>query len=1553
MRIASFALPTPAFLLRFALALLCVAPVTCQSEAQPYFALSSERTFGSEDTPIVSLSGWQVNAVQIRVYRVNNVEEFFRRAEGSHSFGGAAPRPAGKRTVLENLRSWKRGLRRNIRLFLRGQFTESVSAHFHREETPKSLPSNPEAYFAEAPLLNKDQLVLSFLQALPNKNNWSSATVPIRVRDKGIYLVEAVNGKLRAYTIVIKSDLVAITKSGKSRLLGYVVDRQSGEPVADAEITAMTRNGTPQAVKTNAQGIAEIPGPKATASAGDDFRLVVRKRSDVTLAAISLWNFGDAATAWMGYIYTDRPVYRPADTIHFRGILRIPKTPVGYAIPADETVAVQITDPDGKSVYEKRVTANQNGIIHDEFTIDRSAALGNYYVQVSRGQGAMTGNFEVQEYKKPEYEVHVTPEKSRVLEGEKVAATIDARYYFGEPVAGAKVEYSIYRSRYWYPLWRDSEEELETDESGYESEFAAGEEVLKSEGQLDTDGKLRIQFDSTVSDEGIDYRYRIEARVTDEARREISGTGWMIATYGNFMVNVEPQEYIFEPSGSAELKISAFDYEGRPVATSISLALKRWTFVNRTASQPVLRTVEASTGSDGAGTARVPLPAQGGSYEVEASAVTASGRRVRHGTFLWVAASGPDSIWAGASKSVQIVPDKKSYRPGDKARILIVTGQPHASILVSIEGRDVRKYSVLRSPGSTAMFEYMVSKDDEPGFFMTAQLVRNGQMYRGQKRIKVVPDDHCLNVDMVTDKPQYQPGETAGYELKVTGADGKPVSNADFSLGVVDEAIYAIRPDPAPDLLKFFYGSDWNAVNTEDSLNYFFNGEAGTRRMLLAVSPARQARLAQLKQQQLVLPKIRKIFPDTAFWAADLTTDANGRARTRVTFPDSLTTWRATARGATATNQFGGATLKTVVRKNVMVRLALPRFFVQGDETVISAIVHNYLPSAKQARVSVSLQGLEVLNGSTTQEVELPSHGEVRVDWRVKTRQVTEAKINGQALTNQESDAVEMTLPVHPQGISVRQAKGGTLSNGGTAAFTVTFPADAEPGSRSVSIRLSSSLAGSIFNALDFLTSFPYGCVEQTMSSFLPNLMVGNSVRLPGVAEPIDRKQLDAQVKAGLERLYSMQHEDGGWGWWASDDSQAFMTAYVVVGLAEAKAVDISVNQNALDRGIAWLKKNIGKGTAAQPDLRAYVVYALGVSGNIESTELNSLFSERSTLSPYAAALLGLALENAKDRRAATVAGEVERNAKQNADEAWWPASRDEMLDFEADITPEATSYAMKFLTHEHKDSPLLPKAALWLVNHRNQGYWWTSSKQTAMVIYGLIDYLKNTNELNPKFTANITVNGQPVSTQSFQASSPSQAPEIFLPEEKLQRGANEVKISMEGEGRLYYAVSGTHYSNQAKLERQGAVSLNILRDYFRLTSTKESGQIVYDLSALNGPVSSGDVVAVRLTVTGSDWRYLLAEDPIPAGTEFIEKDHLFAIRNRPPWWRYAFTRRELHDDRMAIFQTYFSQGQQQYFYLLKVVNPGLFHASPASVQPMYQSGIQATTEARTLEVNQ
>jgi len=1512
-----------------------------QSESEPYFALSTNRTFGTNGKPSVDFSAWNVDALEFRVYRVEDPLKFFQQLDDAHQFGGRAPEPPREKTLLERVHSWKRGLRARIRLSLRAQFTESPSAHFE-SLLPKSVrPVSREAHFAEAPVLNSQQLVLTFVQPVRSHTRWERETVELGVKDKGVYLVEAVKGELRAYTILMVSDIVLITKTARGRVVNLVVDRATGEPVPAARITAVTRDGRLGEVETDTQGAADLPVGKVTA---DDVRVVCRRGADVAVNSVSSYSFNASSDQWTGYVYTDRPVYRPGHTVHFKGILRL-RNAAGYVVPSGRQVSVTIQDPEQKPAYQKTLTTSAGGTIHDDLVLPAGAALGNYFIEVKSGEDFMNGNFEVEEYKKPEYEVRVIPAKGRVLQGESVQAVIDARYYFGEPVNGAKVQYAVYRDRYWFPLWYDPEDESgapqESDDTG-----DAGDQLNQGEGQLDADGKLTINVETTVSEHKYDYIYRIEARVTDEARREITGRGWVTATYGSFVLNVRPDRYFYPQGSPAAFTVQARDYDEKPVNTRVHLELARIDW--RTPDQPELKgATDVDTGAGGSVQATLNIPAQGGTYRARATAHTPEGRDIEQFSYLWVSGGGFRDFGSATDRNLQIVADKRTYRPGDTARLMLVTGRAGTPVWVSVEGIELRERKLIRSQDDTAVFELPIQASDEPGLSVSAGFVRNGVFFSGVKYVKVPPVEHQLNVALATDKPQYLPGQTAEYTIDVSGADGQPVPRAEFSLGVVDEAIYAIRHDTTENILSFFFGHDWNRVSTNTSLTYFFNGEAGKRRMRLAgLRPA--SRLAQLKPERLVQPKIRKAFPDTAFWATDLVTDNAGRARAKVEFPDSLTTWRATARGATPDTRVGAATLKTIVRKNLILRLAVPRFFVQGDEVVVSALVHNYLTSAKTARVSLEVTGLEILDGAS-RDVQIPSRSEARLDWRVRAKQVRTANLTGKALTDEESDALSLDLPVNVPGVKLSHSRGGVLSEAGDAAFELAFPAKVEPASRSLAIRVAPSIAGSLFAALDYLTAFPYGCVEQTMSSFLPDIIVMQAVRDLGLKADFDQASLQEKIRAGLDRLYSFQHEDGGWGWWQTDDSHPFMTAYVVAGLVQAQGAGVQVKQEAIDNGAVWLQKNADPKLAG--DLRAYMAYALVLAGKADAAALSALYDRRSGLSPYGMALLGLALEQVKDARAGEIAAALDQNVQQDDQQAWWPATRDAMLDFSEDVTPEATAFVVKFLSHERRDSPLLPKAALWLMNHRNEGYWWSSTKQTAMVIYGLVDYLKATNELNPNLNVTVFVNDRPVLTRKLDQGVGINPPELVLDDNKLQPGANRIRVTTSGQGRLYYSARAEYFSTEEKLQKTGTVALNILRDYFRLIPAKEGDKIVYNTAPLDGPVAPGDTIAVRLTVSGTEWKYIMVEDPIPAGTEFIERDDTYQLKERPPWWAYFFTRRELHDDRMALFQTWFPASQQQYFYLLKVVNPGAFQVSPARVQPMYQPANLATTEARRLEV--
>ena len=256
------------------------------------------------------------------------------------------------------------------------------------------------------------------------------------------------------------------------------------------------------------------------------------------------------------------------------------------------------------------------------------------------------------------------------------------------------------------------------------------------------------------------------------------------------------------------------------------------------------------------------------------------------------------------------------------------------------------------------------------------------------------------------------------------------------------------------------------------------------------------------------------------------------------------------------------------------------------------------------------------------------------------------------------------------------------------------------------------------------------------------------------------------------------------------------------------------------------------------------------------------------------------------DSRANELTKQLEGEAKQDDSQAWWPSDNNYLMDFSGDTTPEATAYALKLLNRTDAASPLLPKAAVYLVNHRSQGYYWESTEQTAMVIYGLTDYLERTQELKPNYSVDVQVNGKTVATKKFTAADAlAPATTVTLNESQLAPGTNQVRIAKSGDGRLYWSTRGEYYSSESKVVNTGSFKLSVARQYYRLTPQQKDGRVVYHLDKLAGPVQVGDTLAVRITVGGNDWRYLMIEDPIPSGTESIARDDLYELDEQPDWW--------------------------------------------------------------------
>ncbi len=1062
-----------------------------------------------------------------------------------------------------------------------------------------------------------------------------------------------------------------------------------------------------------------------------------------------------------------------------------------------------------------------------------------------------------------------------MLQGNRLTFAVSAQYFFGEPVVNARVRYTIRRTRHWNWFFGNYDPDDFADEGGDPGFY--GEVVRTGEARLDSSGTASIAVPTRIHD--FDEDYRVEAEVMDEARREVSGRGIAFASVGNFVLQAEPERYVYAPGESASIRVRAFDYDGKPVR-GVTVTMGGASATTNAEGWADLTTVLAKSGSQ---------------------QVRISSGRVSTIVYLW--ASGDIAAPPGEG-TITLVPDKKSYKAGETARILVVTGVRDTRVLLGVEGRALHRTATQTSDEPSFFYEVPIHSEYAPNVFVTAAFLKDGKYYFGSKSIKV-PSERLLDVNIKPSKPQYKPGEPASYTLETRSPDGKAIPS-EVSLGIVDEAIYGVQPEMLSPIEKAFYGRTYDRVFTDSSLSYYFYGQAGKRAIPIA---RRHTTLAQMKPPSPNDPRVRKDFPDTAFWMPSIRTDEQGRATVKLQFPDSITAWRATARAVTPDTRVGSAVSRVTTRKDLILRLAAPRFLGVGDEVVVSAIVNNYLDSDKRTNLSLEVTGAELLAGGTREGVST-AKAETSFDFRIRTRGGEVATLIAKAMTDEESDALQIDLPIKPFGVRITESSSGTLAGTAKAEATVSFPPNSA--GRALEIRALPSLAGAIFGALEYLGHYPYGCTEQTLSSFVPNAIADRALRRLNLPAG-DRARLNQRIEAGLDRLADYQHPDGGWGFWQADDSGIAMTAQVVAALDDFGRWG-RINR---EKARTWLRKALAQERRADADFRAYVAYALN-----EPAPMEEIWAARESLSADGLALLGL---RSSGERAQYIAAELERRMEP---EGYWKSERDVLMDFEVDNSAETTARVVRFFVEKAPESALLPKAAAWLVNNRRDGYYWSSTKQTANVVYALTDYLERSGELNPKLAADIRINGENVwSRELTQADAlrPQNAGLRVIP----NAADNRLEIASSGRGRLYWSVIGSHY--EEKPARLNTAGLSIRREYFR---ELPGGQ----MTAFDGIASPGQVIVSRLTVSGGRWRYLMIEDPIPAGVELMKDT------------RWYGANRELRDDRAAIFETFF-EGTRRYEVRMKVTRPGKYRTSPARVAPMYQPGILAVSDAAALEV--
>ncbi len=503
--------------------------------------------------------------------------------------------------------------------------------------------------------------------------------------------------------------------------------------------------------------------------------------------------------------------------------------------------------------------------------------------------------------------------------------------------------------------------------------------------------------------------------------------------------------------------------------------------------------------------------------------------------------------------------------------------------------------------------------------------------------------------------------------------------------------------------------------------------------------------------------------------------------------PENLTTWKAKVWGMGHGTKVGQGEAEVITRKDLIVRLQAPRFFVEKDEVVLSANVHNYLKKKKQIQVALELEGnclapAAKLDGDPdplVRTIEVEADGEERVDWRVKVVREGQATVRMKALSDEESDATEQSFPAYVHGmLKVESFSGALRPNDESGQLTFSVPAERRVNETRLEVRYSPTLAGAMVDALPYLAEYPNGCTEQTLNRFVPTVITQKVLLEMGLdlakiqekrtnlnaqeigddrqratqwkrfdRNPVfDQEELRKMAKDGVQRLTEMQVADGGWGWFSGWGEHSFphTTAVVVHGLQIAQANDLAIVPGVIDRGVAWLKqyearqvellKNaLVKPKPKQPyktsadNLDALVYMVLADAGHKNSEMLDFLYRDRTHLAVYAKALFGFALHSQNERdKLEMILQNIRQFVVEDAENqtAYLKLPTDNYWWYWYGSDIEAQAFYLKLLTKTDPKGELAPKLVKYLLNNRKHATYWNSTRDTAYAIEALADYL-------------------------------------------------------------------------------------------------------------------------------------------------------------------------------------------------------------------------------------
>jgi len=995
--------------------------------------------------------------------------------------------------------------------------------------------------------------------------------------------------------------------------LYWVINLSTLEPVSKAKVELYRGKEKYQIIPagvyyTNEEGIA------STDVIYDLKGVIVSKNGDSTLipSRESRLDWAEMASlAQKIYLYTDKPIYRPGQEVFIKGIYRIGYDG-SYEIFREKPINLKVFNSKGDQIFNQDLEINDFGTFDTKLILENNAPLGSYRI-CAKDYSCIY--FDVQEYVPAPFEVKLKTDKDEYISKETLNLEVEANYYFGVPLEGGEVSYTISSQNYYFDRYKDEYFDFDSRWYYWPPHPYGDKFILRGETSLDSQGKAKI---SQLLDlekffkEKEDRKSKIivvDVTVKNPQGRSISAQKSFILHSGEFYLGLKTDKSFFGKNEKVNLRVKSVDTQGKEISVkNVNLALYKidWIFAKRQEAgggygyqwekkRELINKFNFNIDAKGNYSQLIEISKEG-EYEVEVSAQDKKNNLIFAIYELYVFGEGEVRIKPITDTQLEIEAEKTDLNIGEEGKIIIKSPYSRAKAFISIERGKIFDYQIKEIKGNLYSFNFLTKEEYLPNVYLSVLLVSNKPEIKfGEVEFQINRERKELDIEVKSDKKFYLPGEEVNLDILTKDYTGKGVP-AEVSISVVDLSVLALKGNPKKNPLIFFYGGFPLAVSTASNI----------KDILVEVEIPTKGGAGMAPEA--LAKKVRGIFRETALWQAAVRTDEEGKAQVKFSLPDNLTTWQTETLGLTEDTKLGVNYIEFLTKKELMVIPLKPRFIIPGDIFQIGAQIFNQSKDVQKIKIKFESQTL-ILKDDSEKEITLKPQKTATVFFKVEAPSQSpekEHKFLISAKSDKLEDTVIQTINVTPNNTYEVTA----TSNYTTAPVFkeyVFLPENILKDRGELQVKSSATLAVFLSDALNYLLQFPYGCSEQIASKLDAIAIVKRGLNLPNIGEKFKLEKIkyqdkeytiDEVVEIGLVKLYNNQNFDGGFSFWRGGKSNFHLTLHVLDTLNNLSLAGFKINQDSLAQASDYVYKEITTNHDLYQDknnviLAAYTLFSL------------------------------------------------------------------------------------------------------------------------------------------------------------------------------------------------------------------------------------------------------------------------------------------------------------------------------------------------------------------------